>query len=127
MMIAHKYPRVGKVEVSEGIRMATLEDIAAMKLNAIIHNGTRVKDFIDIAFLGERLSFDQMVRAFETKYSANPLIAPKALLYHEDIDHSVEIDLLRMPYVFSSISTALKKIVDFPKVPHQLFRRRGIG
>jgi len=33
----------------EGIRFASLEDIAAMKLNAVIGNGTRLKDFVDIA------------------------------------------------------------------------------
>ncbi|MDZ7608185.1 MAG: nucleotidyl transferase AbiEii/AbiGii toxin family protein [Cyclobacteriaceae bacterium] len=34
----------------DGIRMATLKDIAAMKLNAITGRGTK-KDFVDISFL----------------------------------------------------------------------------
>ncbi|WP_204985864.1 nucleotidyl transferase AbiEii/AbiGii toxin family protein [Mucilaginibacter psychrotolerans] len=48
--ITHAYPLVLPLIVDEDVRMAGPEDIAAMKLNAIASNGTRLKDFIDIAF-----------------------------------------------------------------------------
>jgi hypothetical protein len=35
----------------EGITFLSKENIAAMKLNAIINSGQRLKDFIDIYFL----------------------------------------------------------------------------
>ena len=47
-ILAHQYPLVGELETVEGIRMISLLDIAAMKLNAIYDNGTRLKDFVDI-------------------------------------------------------------------------------
>ncbi len=49
-LLKHGYPLVNPQVVLEGIRMAGIEDIAAMKLNAIIGNGTRLKDFVDIAY-----------------------------------------------------------------------------
>lgn len=47
-VIAHQYPLIENVEKAEGIRMVSLIDIGAMKLNAIHGNGTRLKDFIDM-------------------------------------------------------------------------------
>ncbi len=57
------------------MRLASLEDIAAMKLNAIVSNGTRLKDFIDITYLSCYLSLKEMLDAYETKYIVrNPLV-----------------------------------------------------
>lgn len=59
-LITHNYPLVRSLIRMEGIRMAAPEDIAAMKLNAITGNGTRLKDFIDIAYLSSLLTLSQM-------------------------------------------------------------------
>lgn len=67
--ITHSYPFVKEVKNVEGIRLASLEDIAAMKLNAIVGNGTRLKDFIDIAYLSCYLSLDESVQIGAGKYS----------------------------------------------------------
>ena len=48
--IAHSYPWIKPFAVEEGVRLASLEDICAMKLNAIAGNGTRIKDFVDVAY-----------------------------------------------------------------------------
>ena len=45
----------------EGITFLSKEDIAAMKLNAIINSGQRLKDFIDIYFLLEYFSIEDML------------------------------------------------------------------
>jgi len=46
--ISHKYQLVNPIIETENTRLYSIEDIAAMKLNAIAGNGTRSKDFIDI-------------------------------------------------------------------------------
>ena len=46
--MAHQYPWLQVPYVEDDIRLADLEDICAMKLNAIAGNGTRIKDFIDV-------------------------------------------------------------------------------
>ncbi len=63
--IAHQYPWIEKPVIVENIRLAGYLDIAAMKLNAIAGNGTRIKDFIDVAFLSEKLSFNNMLEAYQ--------------------------------------------------------------
>jgi hypothetical protein len=45
----------------EGVRLYSIKDIAAMKLSAIADNGTRIKDFCDIAFLSSKLSLNEML------------------------------------------------------------------
>jgi len=116
--IAHKYVNVERPVEIEGIRLASLWDIAAMKLNAIVHNGTRAKDFVDVAFLGERLAFGEMAKAYGHKYKTNIQMAAKALLYHGDIDHSVEVQLLPMAYDFGAIARALETLVKNPNETH---------
>ena len=62
-LITHAYPLVNNIVVMDNIRFASLEDIAAMKLNAIVGNCTRLKDFVDIAFLSSHLSLLEMIAA----------------------------------------------------------------
>jgi len=116
--LSHKYETVEKPTEIEGIRIAGLREIAAMKLNAIIHDGTRAKDFVDVAFLGERIAFREMAEAYGQKYKTNVHMAAKALLYHNDINHSVEIELLPMAYDFGSIGRSLETLVKNPNETH---------
>lgn len=51
--VTHNYPLLNPVEIAEGIRMISNEDIGAMKLHAIHQSGKRYKDFIDMYFLLE--------------------------------------------------------------------------
>jgi len=110
--ITHAYPLIKNLLVVENIRIASLEDIAAMKLNAVIGNGTRLKDFIDIAFLSVHLSLKQMIDAYEEKYkSKNPVMALKALEYHKDINYNEPIRLIPGAYKWDSIGHRLNEMV----------------
>lgn len=53
-LMAHQYPLIGKMEITEGIRMVSLLDLGAMKLNAIFKSGARLKDFVDMYSLLEK-------------------------------------------------------------------------
>ncbi|MFO8234547.1 MAG: nucleotidyl transferase AbiEii/AbiGii toxin family protein [Bacteroidales bacterium] len=87
--IAHKYPLAGKILEKEGISMYPVEDIAAMKLNAIAGDGTRAKDFIDMYFLLKIYSISEILDFYAAKYSKrNVFHAFKSLMYFEDIDAS---------------------------------------
>lgn len=62
------------------------EDLAARKLNDIIHK-SRIKDFIDIVHLSAILPLRKMINAYTTRYpNNNPVMALKALNFHQDID-----------------------------------------
>jgi len=84
-ILSHQYKWIDGFSVTEHLRLAGLKDLAAMKLNAVSGNGTRLKDFIDIAFLSGRMSFTQMLEAYEIKYESNPVIPLKAITYFDDI------------------------------------------
>lgn len=70
-ILFHQYMLIGTVTEIEGIRMASCQDIAAMKLNAITDNGSRLKDFVDLAFLSSFFTLQQMLDFFEMKYPGN--------------------------------------------------------
>ncbi len=84
--LAHRYKILDKPVESGGIRMLGINDISAMKLNAIYGNGTRVKDFIDIYYLLEIMSLDKLLKIFEKKYhTLNSQFALKSLTYFDDV------------------------------------------
>ncbi|OJY89297.1 MAG: hypothetical protein BGP14_05175 [Sphingobacteriales bacterium 44-15] len=116
-IIAHQYPLLSKIEETEGIRMLSLLDISAMKLNAIHGNGTRLKDFIDIYALLEYMPLEDMLKACERKYpDVNAAMARNALLYHDDIDHEVKIDFIGKPIEWQLVSERLKQAATNPKL-----------
>ena len=83
---------------TEGIRMAGLKDIAAMKLHAITNRG-RKKDFIDLYFLLQHFSLKQMLELYEKKYPNNNLFfVIRSLSYFND----AEAD--SMPTMFIDVS-----------------------
>lgn len=110
--IRHDYLDIEPRKQEDGIRLYSLKDIAAMKLSAIADNGTRLKDFIDVAYLSGYLSFKEMLTAFETKYpQTNPYRAIKGLNYYDDIRFSERIDLLGKDFHWETIVTRLSAMV----------------
>lgn len=52
-------PFIGDVEILDGIRMASVDDIVAMKMN-VVSRGGRKKDFWDLHYLLSRYSLSEM-------------------------------------------------------------------
>ena len=113
--ITHEYPLIEKTQDIEGMRIASLKDIAAMKLNAITGNGTRLKDFIDVAYLSSYLSLKAMIDAYEAKYSIrNPFSAMKALAYHDDINFGEPIHFANGNFSWKIIEKRLDQMIKDP-------------
>jgi hypothetical protein len=53
----------------EGLRLASLEDIAAMKLAAVAQRGSR-KDFVDVFALGRHFGLGDMLAFYGKTYRA---------------------------------------------------------
>jgi len=114
-IIAHKYPLVRPLQVTDGIRIVSLEDIGAMKLNAIAGSGNRLKDFVDIYYLLEHRPFKSLGNAYEQKYpNVNIKIAGNSLLYFNDIDHSVPVKLMNGKVEWNKIGKRLHQAVYNP-------------
>ncbi len=65
--VNYRYNWLEPAIVDEGIIMASKKDIAAMKLAAITGRGTR-KDFVDLYFLLQHFSLQQMLDLYMQKY-----------------------------------------------------------
>ncbi len=106
--VRHDYPLILEPIVAEGITYLSKEDIAAMKLNAILRSGKRLKDFIDIYFLLEHYSIEQMLDFFAVKYPlTNQLIALKAITFFDEIDENIDPPKLPAPLPLSIIKERL--------------------
>lgn len=72
--------------VEDNLRLANMEDVAAMKITAIIGGGTK-KDFIDLAFLLDYFSLDEILNFYEKKYpEASRFMAMKSVAYFDDAE-----------------------------------------
>lgn len=72
--------------VEDGVRLAGIKDIAAMKVNAITNRGTR-KDFVDMARLLDDYSISDIFGWYREKYPlANPALAMRSLSYFADAE-----------------------------------------
>ena len=117
--IAHQYPWIEEPKEEDGIRLAGMPDICAMKLNAIAGNGTRIKDFIDVAWLSSYYSLNQMLTFYEQKYDANVLIPLKAMIFFDEINFNEPVHLTDGKRVNWKIYE--KRLIDMEKQPNKLF------
>ncbi len=89
-VMAHKYPLIEPLVIMDTVRVASLKDIAAMKINAIASRGSK-KDFWDFAALLDFFTMEDMLNFFQTKYAnANVWHAEKSLSYFDDAEKDPE-------------------------------------
>ncbi len=93
-MVSLSYPWLQPFDVEEEIRLASLPDIAAMKLSAIARRGVK-KDFWDIAALLDHFSLDEMLGFYRRKYSSHDIFhLLRSLVYFTDAEAQKDPDLL---------------------------------
>lgn len=85
-IVNYPYPWLKPPLVREGIRMAAIEDIAAMKIAAITQRGSK-KDFIDLYFLLRQFSMPELMGFYREKITdGNEWLALRSIPYFEDAD-----------------------------------------
>lgn len=94
-IIAHQYPWQEPIQTEEGVRLASLTDIGAMKLHAIFLNGSRIKDFVDMYFLLEHHPLKTYLEAYKKKYNGNISLAAYGLVHHTNIDMQEKVMLIK--------------------------------
>lgn len=88
-IISHRYPYIGEPFILDGMALISVEDIIAMKLNAIATSGQRSKDFIDIYYAFQKFNLDEMLEFYKKKYQqANETHILKSLIFFDDVDLS---------------------------------------
>ena len=117
-------PLAYPVNIIENVRLFSLKDIAAMKLVAMSQNGTRLKDFVDIAYLSTKLSFNEMLDTFDIKFpKTNKISAIKGMVYFDDIDFSSNIELIEGQFDWKKIE---KRLIEMVKNPDKKFLNNPI-
>lgn len=87
-----------------------------MKFNAITHEPSRLKDYVDIYFLLERKNLNEITSAFLAKYAnVSADMAHRTILYHDELDKKTPVQLLK-PHSFSfeEMANRLHRAVQDP-------------
>src|SRR3989344_8582890 len=100
-MFYYKYPLLEKTVQFEGVQLASLSDIAAMKIHAIEDRGTR-RDFVDVYFLSKKYSLEEMLNFYQKKYAVledHLYSILRALDYFEDAEQESQ-----MPQMLTTVN-----------------------
>lgn len=97
-IVDYKYAWIDATVEDCNLRLASPKDIAAMKVNAIEGRGTK-KDFIDIYFLLQHYTLDEILSFYQKKYPECSIFrALMSMSYFEDADPQF------MPRMFSPVA-----------------------
>lgn len=117
--IRFNYPHLQTPDEIDGVRLESIPDIIAMKLSAIAQNGTRIKDFIDIATLSTKYSLDEMLQFYADKFSnANIVMPAKALTYFDEINFDESVVMTSGKFDWKKVA---KRLQDMAKSPQKVF------
>lgn len=112
--IRFNYPHLFPCDVIEDIRIESIPDIIAMKLLSITDNGSRIKDFVDIAYLSSYYSLDEMLEFYVRKIpNTNKVMPLKALTYFNDIDFNESVVMMNSDYDWQKIAERLTKMTEY--------------
>lgn len=118
--IRFDYPHLEAPEEVDGVRLESIPDIIAMKLSAIAQNGTRIKDFIDIATLSTHYSFDEMLQFYTNKFPNVNIVMPvKALTYFDEINFNETVVMTSEKFDWKKVATRLQAMAMNPQMVFQ--------
>ncbi|MCL2026891.1 MAG: nucleotidyl transferase AbiEii/AbiGii toxin family protein [Bacteroidales bacterium] len=102
------YSWLEEMIVENGIRLAGLKDIAAMKIGAITNRGSR-KDFIDLFFLLKQFNMKEILEFYQTKYPDHSIRATiQSLSYFIDAEKE-DMPKMLIPVTWNEMK---KQIID---------------
>lgn len=117
----YPYPLIKPLKKWQSILIASPEDIAAMKIEAIIGRGTR-RDFIDIYYLIKKFGLKNVLRFTRKKYrdTFNQYLSLRALIYFVDAEREaqgrVRISLYNSRITWQAIKKYLiKEVKEYQK------------
>ncbi len=92
----HHYNYIRPVEVMDGIRFISTEDIAAMKIFAILQRAKK-KDFWDLSLLLDKFGLENIIKFYFEKFPNNQTLItiPQAILFFDEAEEDAEPVSLR--------------------------------
>ncbi len=108
----HAYPLLADIENEGGIRILSLADVSAMKINAVTNRGSK-KDFIDLYALDlHGIALRQCIVNFCDKYNGNKFLAIRSLLWLQDADQDPDPVFLK-PWSWESIRDKMQELANY--------------
>jgi len=93
------------------LKIASLADIAAMKIAAIVSRAT-MKDYVDIYFLFNHFSFEDMLSFIRTKFpSLDENLIRKSMVYFDDVTEEKLVYKTETKLKWEEIKARIKKEV----------------
>ena len=109
--VNYEYPWIDSPIVEDSLILASPTDIAAMKVNAIEGRGTK-KDFIDLYFLLQHYTLDDILSFYKKKYPEYSIFrALMSMTYFEDADEQI-IPKMFIDINWDTIKNGIKNIID---------------
>lgn len=108
----YNYPMLYECATYRCLRIASIEEVALMKLEAIAGRGNK-KDFIDLYFILERFPLRQLFNEYERKYGkaiANHYHLLKSFSYFEDAERQL-MPLMLRPVVWEKVKQEIVRAV----------------
>ena len=113
--VNYRYPWIRECLNVDGLRLASIEDIGAMKLNAITGRGAK-KDFVDLYFLLQQFTLQDLFRFYTQKFDdGNIFLVKKSLTYFVDAERE------EMPLMYSDITWEEMKLFILEKIREKDF------
>lgn len=110
-VVNYPYDWISDPVEEDGICLAGLKDIAAMKLSAITNRGTK-KDFIDFYFLLQMFSIDELLNFYVQKYTSDSLFTvTKSITYFEDAENE-PLPVMLKDINWAEVKNYIRKIVS---------------
>lgn len=106
----YKYPLISPTAKYHGVQVASLEDLVAMKLDAVMSRGTK-RDFIDLYFLTKQFGAGRMFEYYDQKYGHlkdREVMLRKALVYFNEADED-EMPRMLLPVNWETIKVYFLK------------------
>ena len=119
IQLAGKIPLIKSCSKYESIQIASQEDIAAMKIEAVMGRGSR-RDFIDLYFLSKGFSLEEILEFYNQKYGLlekNYYPILRSIGYFEDAEDRddqmprmiLDVDWNEVKQFFTQESTRLSR------------------
>ena len=81
----YKYPLLDKLIIEDNFRLASVRDIACMKLSAIVSRST-MKDYVDLYFILQTMTLANLLKGITKKFPELDInLVLKSLVYFDDI------------------------------------------
>lgn len=111
-LIHYNFDLINPIEEFEDVRIVSSEDIAAMKIQAILGRGVK-KDFYDLYELLNQFSLTEIIQFHKLKYPLQTLniTIPQAITYFEEADESEDPISLRNE-TWDEVKKGLQKVVN---------------